>query len=55
VLVVNVPLLPTKYFRQFPQRNILVKNKTPIKKEVKAEKILNRMLEEKMKVTSKEL
>ena len=37
MLVVNIPLLPAKYFRQFPQRNMLVKNKVPIKEEVKAE------------------
>ena len=32
-----------------------VKNKAPIEEEVKAEEILNRMLEEEMKVTPKEL
>jgi len=55
VLVVDVPLLPAKYFRQFPQRDMLVKNKTPIKEGVKAEEILDRMLEGEMKKTSKEL
>ena len=55
MLVVDVPLLLAKYFRQFPQRNMLVKNRVPIKEGVKAEEILDRMLEEEMKVTSKEL
>jgi len=34
---------------------MLVKNRVPIKEGVKAEEILDRMLEEEMKVTSKEL
>jgi len=55
VPVVNVPPLLAKYFRQFPQRDISVKNKVPIEKEVKAEEILDRMLEGEMKVTPKEL
>jgi len=55
VPVVNVSPLPAKYFRQFPQRNIPVKNKAPIEEEVKAEKILDRILEGEMKVTPKEL
>jgi len=55
VLVVDVPLLPAKYFRQFPWRDMPVKNKTPIKEGVKAEEILDRMLEGEMKKTSKEL
>jgi len=53
--VVDVPLLLAKYFRQFPQRDMPVKNKVPIEKEVKAEEILDRMLEREMKVTPKEL
>ena len=44
-----------KYFRQFPQRDIPVKNKISIEKGVKAEEILDRMLEREMKVTPKEL
>ena len=55
VPVVNVPPLPAKYFRQFSWRDILVKNRAPIEKEVKAEEILDRMLEGEMKVTPKEL
>jgi len=55
VLVVNIPLLPAKYFRQFPQRNIPVKNKVPIEEGVKTKEILDRILEGKIKVTSKEL
>ena len=55
VPVVNVLPLPAKYFRQFPQRDIPVKNKAPIEEEVKAEKILDRILEGEMKVTPKEL
>ena len=55
VPVVNVSPLPAKYFRQFPQRDIPVKNKAPIEEEVKAEKILDRILEGEMKVTPKEL
>jgi len=54
-LVVNIPPLPAKYFRQFPQRNIPVKNKVPIEKGVKTKEILDRILEGKIKVTSKEL
>jgi len=55
VLVVNVLLLPAKYFRQIPQKDGLSKNKVPIEEGVKAEDILNRMLEGEMKVTPKEL
>ena len=55
MLVVNIPLLPAKYFRQFPQRDMPVKNKTPIEEGVKAKEILDRMLEGEMKVTPKEL
>jgi len=53
--VVDVPLLPAKYFRQFPWRNMPVKNKAPIEEDVKAKEILDRMLEGEMKVTPKEL
>jgi len=55
VLVVDVLPLPAKYFRQFPRRDIPVKNKAPIEEGVKAEEILDRMLEGEMKVTPKEL
>jgi len=55
VPVVNVPPFPAKYFRQFSQRDMPVKNRAPIEEGVKAEEILDRMLEGKMKVTSKEL
>jgi len=55
VLVVDVPLLPAKYFRQFSWRDMPVKNKAPIEKEVKAKEILDRMLKGEMKVTPKEL
>jgi len=55
VPVVDVPSLPAKYFRQFPQRDMPVKNRVPIEEGVKAKKILDRMLEGEMKVTPKEL
>jgi len=55
VLVVDVPPLLAKYFRQFPWRDMLVKHKAPIEEGVKAEKILDRMLEGEIKVTSKKL
>jgi len=55
VPVVDVPLLPAKYFRQIPRKDLLLKNKAPIKEGVKAEDILDRMLEGEMKVTPKEL
>jgi len=55
VPVVDVPPLPAKYFRQFPQRDMLVKNRAPIEEGVKAEEILDRMLEREMKMTPKEL
>ena len=55
VPVVDVPPLPAKYFRQFPQRDMLVKNRVPIEEGVKAEEILDRMLEGEMKMTPKEL
>ena len=54
-LVVDVPPLLAKYFRQFPRRDMPVKNRAPIEKGVKAEEILDRILEGEMKVTSKEL
>jgi len=53
--VVDIPPLLAKYFRQFPQRDMPVKNKAPIEEEVKANEILDRMLEREMKVTPKEL
>jgi len=55
VPVVDIPPLPAKYFRQFPQRDMPVKNRAPIEEGVKAEEILDRMLEGEMKVTPKEL
>jgi len=53
--VIDVPPLPAKYFRQFPWRDMPVKNKAPIEEGVKAEEILDRMLEGEIKVTPKEL
>jgi len=55
VLVVNVLPLPAKYFKQIPQEDGPLKNKASIEKRVKAEDILDRMLEGEMKVTPKEL
>jgi len=55
VPVVNIPPLPAKYFRQFPWRDMPIKNRVPIEERVKAEEILDRMLEGELKVTSKEL
>jgi len=55
VLVVNVPPLLAKYFRQFPWRNMPIKNRVPIEEGVKAKEILDRILEGEMKVTPKEL
>jgi len=43
VPVVDVPLLPARYFRQFPRRDMPVKNRAPIEEGVKAEEILDRM------------
>jgi len=53
--VVDVLPLPAKYFRQIPRKDIPSKNKAPIEEGVKAEDILDRMLEGEMKVTPKEL
>jgi len=55
VPVVDVPLLPAKYFRQIPRKDLPLKNKALIEEGVKAEEILDRMLEGEMKVTPKEL
>jgi len=55
VPVVDVPPLSAKYFRQFPWRDMPVKNRAPIEEGVKAEEILDGMLEREMKVTPKEL
>jgi len=55
VLVVNVLPLPDKYFRQIPRKDLPLKNKAPIEEKVKAEDILDRILEGEMKVTPKEL
>jgi len=55
VPVVDVPPLPAKYFRQIPRKDLPLKNKAPIEERVKAEDILDRMLEGEIKVTPKEL
>ena len=55
VPVVDVLPLPAKYFRQLPRKDAPAKNKAPIEEGVKAEDILERMLEGEMKVTPKEL
>ena len=55
VPVVDVPPLPAKYFRQIPRKGLPLKNKAPIEEGVKAEDILDRMLEGEIKVTPKEL
>jgi len=55
MLVVDVPPLPAKYFRQFSRKDMPVKNKAPIEEGVKAEEILDRILKGEMKVTPKEL
>jgi len=43
VPVVDVPPLLAKYFRQFPRRDMPVKNRAPIEEGVKTEEILDRM------------
>jgi len=53
--VVEVPPLPTKYFRQFQRKDIPARPKAPIEEGVKTSDILERMLEGEMKVTLKEL
>ena len=55
VPVIDVLPLPAKYFRQIPRKDLPLKNKAPIEEGVKAEDILDRMLEGEMKVTPKEL
>jgi len=52
---VEVPPLPAKYFRQFQKKEIPSRPKVPIEDGVKAEDILDRILEGKMTVTPKEL
>jgi len=52
---VEVPPLPVKYFRQFQKKEIPLRPKPPIEDGVKAEDILDRILEGKMTVMSKEL
>jgi len=52
---VEVPPLPAKYFRQFQKKEVLPKPKVPIEEGVKAEDILDRILEDEMTVTPKEL
>ena len=51
----EVPPLPAKYFRQFQKKVISPKPKAPIEEGIKAEDILDRMLEGEMTVTPKEL
>jgi len=52
---VEVLPLPTKYFRQFQKKEIPSRLKAPIEDGVKAEDILDRILEGEMTVTPKEL
>jgi len=52
---VEVPPLPAKYFRQFQKKEIFLRPKAPIEDGVKAEDILDRILEGEMTVTPKEL
>jgi len=52
---VEVLPLPAKYFRQFQKKEILPKPKALIEEGVKAEDILDRILEGEMTVTPKEL
>ena len=47
--------LPAKYFRQFQKKEISLRPKAPIEEGVKAEDILDRILEGEMTVTPKEL
>ena len=51
----EVPPLPAKYFRQFQKKEIPSRPKAPIEDGVKAEDILDRILEGKMTVMPKEL
>ena len=53
--IVEVPLLPAKYFRQFQRKEIPAKPKAPIEEGIKTSDILERMLEGEMKVMPKEL
>jgi len=52
---VEVLSLPAKYLRQFQKKEILLKPKVLIEEGVKAEDILDRILEGEMTVTLKEL
>jgi len=52
---VEVPPLPAKYFRQFQKKEIPSRPKALIEDGVKAEDILDRILEGEMTVTPKEL
>jgi len=52
---VEVPPLPAKYFRQFQKKEIPSRPKAPIEDGVKAEDILDRILEDEMTVMPKEL
>ena len=51
----EVPPLAAKYFRQFQKKEIPSRPKVPIEDGVKAEDILDRILEGEMTVTLKEL
>jgi len=53
--VVEVPPLPAKYFRQFQIKDTLSKSKASIEEGIKAENILERMLEGEMTIMLKEL
>jgi len=53
--VVEVPPLPAKYFRQFQIKDTLSKPKASIEEGIKAENILERMLEGEMTIMLKEL
>jgi len=52
---VEVLPLPAQYFKQFQKKEIASKSKALIEEDVKAEDILDRILEGEMTVTPKEL
>jgi len=52
---VKVLPLPAKYFKQFQKKEIPLKSKAPIEEGIKAEDILDRILESEMTVMPKEL
>ena len=47
--------MPTKYYKQFQKKETPLKPKAPIEEGIKAEDILDRILEDEMTVTLKEL